>query len=163
MEFFAWVEGTAVGLWVRESVWGFPISLILHSVAMGFLVGVSVLVALRVLGVAPLVPPALLRRFLPVMWISFGFSLLSGLLLLAAYPAKALTNGVFYLKFLFIGLGFYLLLRLARQALPRPDLQTGAVMPRAARFQAIGLLLAWAGAVTAGRLLAYTYSVLTVS
>ena len=60
------------------------------------------------LGTLPLSPAWLLAaRTVPsfdlvsvyrVMWLGFGVNALSGLVLLAAYPAKALTNWVFFLK-----------------------------------------------------------------
>lgn len=162
MEVFAWLEQTALSLWVRESVWGFPLTLIAHSLAMGFLVGANIVIALPFLGATPPFPPGLLRGFYPLIAVSFVFSLLSGLLLLLAYPAKGLTNPVFYLKFLFITLAFLVLRHLDRHYLRPGDIQDA----RRTRFPfalACASLLLWAGAITAGRFLAYTYSVLTVS
>ena len=98
MEYLAWIEGTPFSTWMRESALAFFSSLILHSLAMGFVVGVHVATALRILGVAPGIPLSLMRRFSPVLWVGLVVVVLSGFLLLAAYPAKALTNPVFYLK-----------------------------------------------------------------
>jgi hypothetical protein len=75
------------------------------------------------------------------------------------YPTKALTNPVFYLKLFLIGVAMVLLVRIGRRVFvgSAPDTET----LRALRPMAIVSLLCWAGAITAGRLLAYTYTRLT--
>ena len=159
---FAWIERTPVALWVRESLWGFPFSLILHAWSMAMLVGISVVLALSALGVAPRVLLPLAEKSKPVLWGAFLVSLISGLLLLSAYPAKALTNEVFYLKLAFIAVAMTLALSLVNQSKNlSPEHQ--ARFPARLRLHAGGILLAWFGVIAAGRLLAYTYSVLTVT
>lgn len=156
MEFLAWLEGTALSLWVRESVWGFPICLTLHSIGMGFLVGANFLIALRLFGFAPLLPLYSLRHLFTLMWWSALLCLVSGLLLLAGYPAKALTNPVFYLKLLLIAAGMVLALHL-RKYYMHGEHQSGSRIQRLA----VLLLLLWMSGITAGRFLAYTYTMLT--
>src|SRR5580704_15152108 len=104
--FFVWLEATSLSTWIREStsVWAFPTILSLHTMGMGFVTGLNAAVDLRILGFAPSVPLLELRRFLPVMCAGFWLSAVSGVLLLIAYPTKALTNPVFYVKLSFIAL-----------------------------------------------------------
>ena len=92
--FLAWVESTALSQWVvgSPSMFAFPGILVLHAIGMGFAVGVSVAIDLRILGVASRVPLAEMRRFLPVLWAGFWLNAASGVLLLIGYPTKALTN-----------------------------------------------------------------------
>ena len=92
LAFLVWLEETPFSTWMRESGPAFFSSLILHSIGMGFVVGVHVATNLRILGMAPRIPLSLMRRFSPVLWASLVAVSLSGALLLAAYPAKALTN-----------------------------------------------------------------------
>jgi hypothetical protein len=159
MELFAWFENTAFSIWVRESPLVFPTVLIAHALGMGALVGVNVFLSLRALGVVRSASSATLDRFVPIMWIGFFACLVSGLVLLAAYPAKALTNPVFFLKFAFIGLALVTSMRLrARLATPVHD---ASAIPL--RTTAVGLLLFWAAAIAAGRFLAYTHSILLAS
>lgn len=158
MEAFAWFEDTWLSTWVRESPPMFPLILVAHALGMGALAGVNVLIGLRALG-AVMIPGAALGRFVPIMWIGFIASLSSGLLLLAAYPAKALTNPVFFLKFVFIIGGFVLANSVRRR------LHNDAITPpeRSMQWSGACLLLLWAAAITAGRLLAYTHTVLLAS
>jgi hypothetical protein len=159
MEFLAWFENTSLSIWVRETPWVFPTILVAHALGMGSLVGVNALVGLRALRVVTSISSAMLERFAPLMWSGFVVSLVSGAALLAAYPAKALTNPLFVVKFAFIGLAFYVLKRVRRR-LAQPD--DPAVLA-SLRIAAVGLLLLWAGAISAGRFLAYTHSVLLAS
>ena len=68
MEYLVWFEATSFSTWMRESGPAFFSSLILHSVAMGFAVGIHVAADLRILGVAPRVPLSLMKRFSSVLW-----------------------------------------------------------------------------------------------
>jgi hypothetical protein len=163
--FLAWVESTALSQWVvgSTSIFAFPGILVLHAIGMGFAVGVSAAIDLRILGVASRVPLAEMRRFLPFLWAGFWLNAASGVLLLIGYPTKALTNPVFYLKLTLIAVAMVLLWRISRRAFP--SLQTSAAhdfeFSPGVRRLAIASLLCWAGAITAGRLLAYTYTRLT--
>jgi hypothetical protein len=161
MEFLAWIEQTAVGLWVRESTWGFPIALTLHAIGMGFLAGFNFAFALRVLGIAPRVKLQNLVRFFPLMWSSAALSVFSGLLLLAAYPAKSLTNPLFYLKIGLIISGLVLIGNLAAAVTVHTE-NNNSLLHGSEKLSAVILLLIWAAAITCGRFLAYTYSILTV-
>lgn len=162
MEFFVWVEQSALSRWVAETTWGFPISLTLHAIGMGFLAGFNFAFALRLLGVASGVNLNTLVRFFPLMWLSAALSLFSGLLLLSAYPAKSLTNPLFYIKIGLIILGLILIKKLSAVATAQQESSKSIFHGREKPF-AIILLLIWCAAITCGRFLAYTYSVLTVS
>jgi hypothetical protein len=155
--FFLWLEATALSTWVREStsVFAFPTILSVHAIGMGLAVGVNVAMAVRLLGFAPGVPRRELLRFGPVMWIGFWLNTASGLILLLGYPTKAFTNPVFYMKVSLIALGMWLYVLMARHLADDGRLG-GSGAASAPRFLAAASLACWAGAVTTGRLLAYT-------
>ena len=161
--FFLWIEGSWLSVWLREAttIWAFPFVLILHTVGLAFLVGVNVAIDLRALGGAMGVPLISLRRYYRVMWAGFWINAFSGVLLLIAYPTKALTNPIFYLKLTLIAVGLVLAVKI------RTYVTSGTVgatdsAPRALRRLAAISLLVWVASITAGRLLAYTCSRLTV-
>jgi hypothetical protein len=160
--FFIWLEATSLSTWIREStsVWAFPVILSLHTIGMGFAAGLNAAVDLRILGFAPSVPLLELRRFLPVMWAGFWLSAVSGVLLLIAYPTKALTNPVFYLKLSFLALALVGIRFMARSVFGDASLNLKPAT-RKCRLLAIASLVCWTGVITAGRLLAYTYKHLT--
>ncbi len=162
MDYLLWLEDTPFSIWIRESGPAFFGSLILHSVAMGFVVGVHVAMNLRILGMAPGIPLSLMRRFFPVFWVGLVFVSLSGVLLLIAYPAKALTNPVFYLKLSAIVIALFITRSLAKGVLQDPSYDVEPA-PKKARVLATVSIFLWAGAVTSGRFLAYTYKILMAS
>ena len=161
--FLLWVESTTFSTWMREStsIFAFPIVLALHTVGLGLIAGLNVALDLRILGFAARIPIPEFRRFVPLMWLGLWLNITSGLALLAAYPTKALTNPVFYLKLGLIVAALLILKvvrrRLLIEGMPLPMSVSGKL-----RMLATASLVCWAGAITAGRLLAYTYTRLMV-
>ena len=161
--FFSWLEATALSIWIREStsVFAFPGILSAHAIGMGLAAGINAVFALHVLGAAPDVPTKELRRFVPIMWFGFWLNAVSGVLLLIAYPTKALTNPVFYLKLALIAIAMGLYVAIGRRAFgPQARLSSADVFQpsRAIKWCGAVSLVCWAAATTAGRLLAYTYT-----
>ncbi len=147
IHFTAWIESTDFSDWVRgsPSLFAFPAILSCHTVGMGLAAGIHAAIAFRILGIAPSVPILEMRRFLPAMWFGFWLNFVSGIVLLIGYPTKALTNPDFYLKLGLIAAGVWLV---------------GIIRDRIDSFPrglAWASLICWGGAITSGRLLAYTY------
>ena len=161
--FFRWLEATPLSIWTREStsVLAFPAILSAHAIGMGLAAGVGGAIALRLLGAAHTIPAGLLRSFVPVLWIGFWLNASSGILLLIAYPTKALTNPLFYVKLVCIALAMTTFVAIRRRmAVHAPA--SDAVATGSLHWLAIMSLVAWVGAIFAGRLLAYTYHRLLV-
>src|SRR5688572_20462313 len=158
---FEIVEASALSTWMRESesLFAFPGVLIVHTLGMALVVGVPAAVSLRLLGVARGVPLNALRAFMPLAWLGFAMIAISGLLLLIAYPAKALTNPVFYAKLALIGISVALLVRMSRALRAEPSIAE----TQSARTFAFASLAVWMLTITAGRLLPYTYRYLLSS
>lgn len=161
--FFLWIEAWPLGILVRESpsIWGFPFVLILHTVGLAFMVGVNVAVGVRAVGGASGVPLISLQRYYRWMWAGFWVNAISGVLLLIAYPTKALTNPLFYLKLTLIAVGITLAYAIRRHMLAG-EAGAGAAVSTRLRTLAVASLLIWVLTITAGRLLAYTCTRLTV-
>lgn len=122
---------------------------------MAFLVGVHFALDLRVLGIAPHMPMHLITRFYPLMWASFVVALFSGLMLLLAYPAKGLTNLVFYLKMLLLASAFIVGRIISLRVLQ----QEAEITPKYKMLALLSIGL-WVSIIVAGRFLAYTYTIL---
>ena len=155
MEALAWIEQTRLSVFVREDFYAYFVLLIVHAWGMAFLVGGGIAVSLRVLGVAAGTRIERFRGFFPFMWLGAAMAAVSGIGLLAGYPAKALTNWIFALKFACL-IGAALLVRqLGRDVMPKGD----PVPPRG-RWMAMAALLLWLGGVASGKLLLYTNTML---
>jgi len=159
--FFVWLEATSLSTWLRESpsLWAFPFVLILHTVGLAFFVGTNVAWDVRVLGFSLGIPLEALRRYFLLMWAGFWVNAFSGVLLLIAYPTKALTNPLFYAKLALIAFGVVLAFRIRREV---NGLAAPADAPPMARMLAAVSLACWIAVIFAGRLLAYTCTRLTV-
>jgi hypothetical protein len=156
MPFLHWLEGLSLSVWIREggSVWGYPTILFLHTVGLGFLAGLSVATALRILGVAARLPLAPFVKFYPLMWAGFWVNAVSGLLLLMADATTKAINPMFYTKVGFTLVACLVLIFLRRRFFSDPMLDQKPVSGRG-KFMAAISLICWAGAITAGRLMAY--------
>ena len=162
--FFKEIEESGLSTWMRESpsLLGFWFVLSIHAIGMGLLVGASALIDLRILGVAPDLPLAPLKGLYRVIWAGFWIQVVSGMFLLIAYPTKALTNPDFYIKLTLIGIAMKIMLMLRNRVFNDPSLSEAAIMAKV-KVCATWSLIVWVAAVTAGRLLAYTYSYVSYS
>jgi hypothetical protein len=151
--FFATIEQSQLSTWMREDPYAYFIALIFHTAGMALLIGGGIVISLGVLVVGKDLTLRNLRGYLPAMWLGTALALASGLMLLLAYPAKALTNPVFAAKFIFL-ISATLLLRALLRCAP-PD-------HRARVLAAVALAL-WLAGVAAGKLLLHTYTILSVT
>jgi hypothetical protein len=160
--FLRTIEDSGFSTWLRESEspFAFYFVLLFHTFGLALLVGANTVVDLRILGVAREIPLALLKRLFRIMWLGFGINALTGVLLIIAYPTKALTNPVFYIKLTCIGLAVWVMTMLKDRVFEDSRLNETSMMARGAALAKWSLFL-WIGAITAGRLLAYTYKYLT--
>ncbi|MEP7353906.1 MAG: DUF6644 family protein [Acidobacteriota bacterium] len=154
--FLVWLESSGFSIWTREdpSIFAFPSILTAHTIGMGIVAGINVILAFRILGIAKDVPIAEMKRFYPVMWFGFWLNAVSGVVLLIAYPTKALTNPLFYAKLSFIAAAM-VLLRVVQKKLFGTGGQV-QVTPEIRRLAMVSIGC-WAAAIAAGRFLAYTY------
>jgi hypothetical protein len=156
------IEESGVSTWLRESEspFAFYFVLLFHTFGLALLVGANAVIDLRLLGVERDIPLPPLKRLFGIMWLGFAINAVSGVLLLIAYPTKALTNPVFYTKLTLIGLAVWVMTRLKSRVFDDPALNEAAMIGRGRTLAKWSLVL-WIGAITTGRLLAYTYSYLT--
>jgi hypothetical protein len=155
--FLETIEQTRVSEWLRESesVFGFYFVLLFHTFGLSLLVGASAVLDLRILGVAVDLPLESLKWLFRTIWIGFAINVTTGILLVLAYPTKAFTNPVFYIKLSLVAIGLITMQKIKTRVFDDPALGEAAMAGKA-RSMAICSLLVWTGALTAGRLLAYT-------
>jgi hypothetical protein len=125
-----WLESTKVAVWLAESssVWAFATVLTLHTAGMAVLVGASWVLDMRLLGVNRRVPLSAYRWVFPVVAIGLLVNVVTGIASVAVLVPL-------------------------RSRVCRNDADTE--VSGNLRLLAIASILAWTGAVTAGRLLAY--------
>ena len=158
---FSAIEQTPFSVWMREDLYAYFIALIFHSIGMALLIGGGIVVSLRGMGVARNTAFEKFRGFFPVMWFGAGMAIVSGLALLIGYPAKALTNPLFVVKFACL-IGAAMLVREMSLRL-FPVMGPGEAAPAWGRRIAVAALVLWLCGVAAGKLLLHTYTILLVS
>ncbi len=157
---FHWIQETQLSVYMREDFSAYFIFLIFHAWGMAFLVGGGLAISLRVLGVASGARMERFAGFVPVMWVGAALAIPSGLMLLIGYPAKALTNWVFALKFVCLIGASLLIWRIVRDIFPIAA--RGETVPMRARWMAAAAILLWFAGVACGKLLLYTNKMLLV-
>ena len=155
MDLVTWIKHTGLHTWLAESVGWFPYptSLAVHSMGMGIIVGLSVAVNLRILGVVPDLPLAPLKKLFPFMWLGFWANAISGVALTFADPEK-LVNWDMWIKFSCLALALVTLRLIQAQVFRNPNPEKGP-LSLWSKVLAAASIFFWAGTITAGRLSAY--------
>src|ERR1700744_4679849 len=138
-DFLVFLENLAFSRWVKDAptIWAFPTILIVHTLGMSIVAGVSAMMSLAVLGFWPAVPIKPFERAFPLLWFGFGINAVSGTMMLIADATTKLTRLDFYLKMAFVFAGLYVLIRMRRQIFDDPQLDKAPVTGQAK-------MLAWA-------------------
>src|SRR5580704_8095420 len=111
MNFLETIENLGISTWVRESPskFAYPTVLLVHVIGMGIVAGLSAVISLRLLGIAPKLPVQPLERLYPVIWFGFWVNAVTGTALLMASATKRGPDPTFYIKLVFIFAGLYVL------------------------------------------------------
>jgi hypothetical protein len=155
MGFLVWLESTPLAVWVHESpsVWAQPTVLTLHTMGMGVLVGACWVLDLRLLGISRNIPLSAFRWVFRAVAVALIVNIVTGVLLFAQRATSLGTAIPFLIKMGLVIASVATLVPL-RSLVFRSDADQCEVSG-SARLLAIASILAWSGAITAGRLLAY--------
>jgi hypothetical protein len=148
MGFLVWLEEGALGVFIRESLWGYPIVLSSHAVGMATVMGVVVALNFRVLGYAKDISALAFDKLFLVGWAGFIINLISGLILFCNTPTTYFFQGSFQLKIAFIVMGG-ILMKVVMNSV-RGDTSEGIT-----KLLSAACIACWFGGVITGRLMAY--------
>jgi hypothetical protein len=165
VEFLTWLSNNSLITWVRESdsLLGYTLYLAFHTIGMVMLVGPTLLIAARVLGLAPALPLKPLGAFRPFMTIGLWITIVTGTVLFATAPVGYVQNIVFIVKITAIVLAVGCLRAVLRELFSRgADADAQPVSVRAKTLTAATVAL-WLIGVVAGRLTAYSGIVVVAS
>jgi hypothetical protein len=156
MNFLNTLEQMPFSIWVRESssIWAFPTFLVVHTIGMSIVAGLSAMMSLVILGFWPKMPIRPMERLFPLIWIGFWVNAATGTVLLIADASTKLTNWDFGVKMAFVFAGVWLITRTRKKIFGSSEIDRGT-LPAGAKGLAWASLICWFGAITAGRLLAY--------
>jgi hypothetical protein len=151
------LQSTAFVTWVREtnSVLVYPTILAGHTFGMAFLVGLTSLISLRVLGVFPSLPLAPLEKLFSLIWLAFWVNAATGVVLFSLEPAKFLMDSDYYVNLLAIAGAVLTVISLRKSLFADPARLHAKTISPDAKVLAVRTLVLWLVAITAGRLTAY--------
>lgn len=155
MTFFESLQNSAFTDWFlgSESIWMYPTVLTLHTMGLAVLVGASVILHLRILGVGTGVPVERLSLLYSFIWPAFYVNLGSGLVLFVTQAADRVTQPLFYMKLGSIAAALWIGQVAKREVFDKPD---RLVVPRTMSGMALGALALWSVAILTGRLMVYS-------
>ena len=105
MQFISWLQKLPISEWISDSTFGFPLVLSVHSIGMGIVVGLLIMLDIRVLGFRKDVPLVAFDRLMGLAWIGFGINAVSGTLLFMADGERLIVNWPFLAKMVCVVLG----------------------------------------------------------
>ena len=153
-----WLEGTPIGLMVRESVWGFPIVVAIHIMGLMLSVGLLVWFDLRLLGASMRGHRAsgMYRRLAPWMFTGFAMMGMSGLMLFAGYATAAYDNLYFRIKvaaMVLAAVNAFVYHRFTERRIAEWD---AGAPPGGARLAGLVSICVWFVVIVSGRMMSYT-------
>jgi len=151
-----WIDNTALAEMVRVSAYGYPIMIMLHSLGLAIMVGLSVVLSLRVLGFFSAIPYTSLQRLLKIAWIGFIINFLSGGSLFAANAEVFIVDPVFLTKMAMVIIGAILVGIM--QSMIKGAMAGGSadvVASTSLKVVAALAIAAWTIGMVTGRLIAY--------
>jgi hypothetical protein len=152
-----WIDQTALSQWIQVAGWVVPTVQTIHILAIAVVASSALMLDLRLIGAFWANRPieAVKARFLPLIWWPLLVLLGTGIIMIAAEPARSLKNPAFQLK---MGLLIAALtVTWLFQFLHRHNAAFGDVRgPRAAAVTlAIVSIMLWSSIIFAGRWIAY--------
>ena len=158
-QFLEWLEATPVGVLIKESPWGFPITVALHIMGIMLSVGTLVWFDLRLLGVSMTGYRAsmIYKRLTPWMFTGFALMFVTGLMLVTAYATAAYGNLYFRIKvsaMVLAAINALVYHRYTERRIAQWD--ESSAPPTGARVAGLVSICVWATVIIAGRMMSYT-------
>ena len=160
LPFAQWLAETRGSIALHESLFMYPLVESVHVLTLCLFVGMSVLLDLRLLGVAlrPVPLTDITRRLFPWMFAGFVIMVVTGVLLFYAIPVRSYQSVWFRLKVIFLilaGLNAWTFHNTIYTRVHEWDNEV--VAPKRARFAGAASLVLWAGIIIFGRMIAYNW------
>jgi hypothetical protein len=156
MDFLVAVENSGFSMWLKENSTPYVAVLAFHTVGLAFLVGISCILALRILGVTPGIPLKPMQGFFPLMWLGLSINAVTGSLMLTEYPSDYFVDFSFYIKLSSVAIALVMLRKMQNLLYGEgvdPDV---AAESNEVKLKARIMLCAWVLAIWGGRVTAYS-------
>ncbi|MEY4511477.1 MAG: hypothetical protein RLZZ450_3599 [Pseudomonadota bacterium] len=157
-QFNDWLAATSLSVGIQSVSWLIPAVQTVHILAIAALIGASLAVSLRLLGVSAQRESSrdIAARYLPIVWWALPILFVSGSVLIIAEPARSLANPIFAIKMGLLSIAS--LVTLTFQLPLRRDAEFwSATRSRVIAAKSLAILSfgLWVGVIFAGRWIAY--------
>jgi hypothetical protein len=126
-----------------------------HAIGMAIMVGLSLMLAMRLLGMFQGIPYLELNRFMPIAWAGFGLNFLSGSGLFTTQPTEYVVDVTFLLKMGFVFAGMITVGILQATIKRHAGTWSLSSVPAGTRAVAVLSIVCWVFGTITGRLIAY--------
>jgi len=156
MDLLLAIENSGFSMWIKQSSTGYVAILAFHTVGLAFLVGVSVIFALRILGITPGIPLKAMEGFFPLMWVGLAINLVTGSLMLTEYPSDYFVDPSFYIKLSAVAIAVTMLRKMQNLLYAEGVDPDTVAESSGVQLKARIMLCAWVLAIWGGRVTAYS-------
>jgi len=156
--FCQWLEGSAFGTAIHQSLWLFPLIETAHLFGIILLVGATSALDLRLIGLTLKEEPVsrVAGRLLPWAWVGLTIQVTTGFCLFASEATRCWENPAFRIKMAMLVLAGLNALVFHQTVYRRvASWDEARVTPVAAKFAGCCSILLWFGIVAAGRWIAF--------
>jgi hypothetical protein len=157
--FFAAIENSAIGTFVRETINALPIINVFHVVGLSLVFGTIFMVDMRLIGLQSVTRPVsrVAQDLLKWTWVGFALAAVTGLLMFAANATTFYVNLQFQLKMValvFAGLNMVVFELITARNMAHWDNERRT--PPAARFAGFASISLWVLIIILGRWIGYS-------
>lgn len=158
LDFAFWLGETSVSLFMVENFWMVPIAQVIHILAIAAGFGATLMLSLRVNGLAggDRTVGEVSARYVPWIWWSLVVIAISGLLMLTAEPIRNMVNALFWIKMILLVVTVIITLGF-QKSVRRKAHAAGPVWRASAgtRTISIAIVVLWGLIMACGRWIAY--------
>lgn len=160
LPFSEWLAGTAGSIALHESLFMYPLIESVHVLTLCLFVGMTMMMDLRLTGLALKRVPVsdVVARLQPWIFLGFVVMVVSGVLLFYAIPVRSYQNIFFRVKVVFLVLaGLNALMFHSGVFKTVSAWAKDAEPPPRAKLAGVASLVLWAGIIVTGRMIAYNW------
>jgi len=145
-----------LSLWIQSTYWLWPVLEIIHFAGLSLLLGGLIVIDLRMAGHFKAFDLAATHKLLPLVFIGFGFNLITGILFFYGDPLRYAVNIGFQIKMILVIVAGLNALLYYWKINPVMHTWDGAAdSPAIAKFVAYTSLAVWFAVLVCGRLIPY--------
>jgi hypothetical protein len=152
-----WMEGTWINTLAVSYQWSWPILETLHFVGLCLLMGPIIIIDLRLIGYARLLPAVSVHSLVPVAIAGFSINLITGIIFCFGDPYRYAVNIAFQTKMVLVvlaGLNALAFKYMVSPAIDAPNADVTGTPPIAKLVGFVSLVI-WIGVLSLGRLIPY--------